>query len=135
MGIEVPFPFSAREVPFPLQGQGEDFETCPPSQTCRKINFDEERVEIRPGFAKDTWFLLVTGMKPYTNMRVELVPVMYVKRPEFWQIEVVGCLPGIGLTALAPYSVFVSLEGVIGTKGIEIMGATKSKKLFVPPNT
>ena len=42
MGMEVPFSFSARDVPAPLQGQGEDFEACPPSQACHKIYFDGE---------------------------------------------------------------------------------------------
>lgn len=99
-------------------------------QTARLIDFDQARVVAgtKPGY-----FLVVSGTKPYLNMEVHLSPLIYIRRPEYWGIEVIGTLPGIGLPATAPYHVFISLEGITGTKGVEVIGASKRKKINVPP--
>jgi hypothetical protein len=100
-------------------------------KSARLINFD--RAEVRPGFVPNTYFLIVSGTKPYLNMQVHLSPLIYIRQPEYWGIEVIGTLPGIGLPATAPYHVTISLQGILGTKGIEVIGATKRKKINVPP--
>jgi hypothetical protein len=98
---------------------------------CKVIAFTKSKVI--PGFLPKTYFLVVTGTKPCINMEVSLKPRKYVKKPDYWGIEVVGCLPGgICLTMTAPYAVHLGLKGVIGTKGIEVIGANKSKKHKVP---
>jgi hypothetical protein len=101
-------------------------------QSTRLINFD--RAEVRPGFLPRTYFLIVSGTKPYLNMQVHLSPLIYIKRPEYWGIEVIGTLPGIGLPALAPYHVSIPLDGITGTKGVEVIGANKRKKINVSPS-
>ena len=58
-------------------------------------------------------------------------PVIYIQQPEYWAIEVVGSLRGIGLPALAPYAVSIPLAGIIGTKGIEVVGATRSQRFDI----
>lgn len=106
--------------------------SLPVAKSCRVIDF--ENVQIRPGIVKDTWIVIVNGTKPCINMSVELVPLVYIDQPEYWGIEVVACLPGgICLTATAPYTISRPLDGVRGTKGIKIIGATKSEKYNVPP--
>jgi hypothetical protein len=100
------------------------------SQSARLINFTN--AQIRPGIVPNTWFLIVTGTKPYLNMTVRLSPLIYIRQPEYWGIEVIGTLSGIGLPVLAPYHVFISLEGIRGTKGIEVIGANKTKKINLP---
>jgi hypothetical protein len=101
------------------------------SKSVRRLNFN--RAEVRPGFVPRTYFLIVSGTKPYVNMEVHLSPLIYIRKPEYWGIEVIGTLPGIGLPALAPYHVSIPLDGITGTKGIEVIGATKRKKINVPP--
>ncbi|HMS86580.1 MAG TPA: hypothetical protein PKD12_23375 [Nitrospira sp.] len=108
------------------------FAELPKSEGCRLIDFTD--VEIRPGFLPNTYIVIVSGTKPYLNMTVNLVPLVYIRQPEFWGIEVVGCLPGIGLPAEAPYTVSLPLDGVRGSEGIEIIGATQSRKLRVGCN-
>src|SRR5829696_2675019 len=103
----------------------------PTPTSVRLINFT--RAEIHPGFVPNTWILVVSGKKPYANMTVRLSPLIYVRRPEFWEIEVIGSLPGIGLPMTAPYTVSLQLDGILGTKGIEVVGATKRKRIPVPP--
>lgn len=61
-----------------------------------------------------------------------LVPLVYLKRPDYWGIEVVGSLPGFSIPTTAPYSVSLPLDGILGTKGIEVIGANKRLKKPVP---
>ena len=100
------------------------------AQSVRRLNFT--KAEVRPGIVNNTFFLIVSGTKPCLNMQVRLSPLIYIKKPEYWGIEVIGTLSGLCLPAIAPYHVFIPLDGIIGTKGIEVIGATKSKKIKVP---
>lgn len=93
---------------------------------------DFTTAKVVPGFVSGTYFLIVSGTKPYLNMEVHLTPLIYIRQPEYWGIEVIGILHGIGLPATAPYSVHISLTGITGTKGIEVIGARKRKKINVP---
>ena len=103
---------------------------APTSTSVRLINFTKAR--IVPGIVNRTWILIVEGTKPCLNMTVRLIPLIYVKQPEYWGIEVTGTVPGFCLPATAPYSVSLPLDGIIGTKGIEVIGAKKKKKIDVP---
>ena len=103
-----------------------EFSSLPKAESCRLIDFD--RCEVRPGFLPGSYILIVEGMKPYANMQVDLVPLIYIQQPKYWGIEVVGCLRGIGLPVLTPYTVSIPLDGILGTKGIEVIGATTRKK-------
>ncbi len=111
-----------------------EFEALPQPSSCRLIDFDKDKTEVRPGIVSGTYILIVRGTKPYLNMQVNLVPLVYIRQPEYWGIEVIGCLPGgIGLPATEPYTAILPLNGTIGTKGIEVIGATCSEKILVPP--
>jgi hypothetical protein len=104
----------------------------PKADSQRLIDFERAQILTLESFAPQ-FVLRVTGTKPFLNMEVQLVPLVFVQQPEFWGIEVVGRLPGgIGLPALAPYDVSIPLSGIIGTKGIEVIGASRSKRIRVP---
>jgi hypothetical protein len=107
----------------------EAFLNAPTSGSVRLIDFDH--AEIHSGIVPGAYFLVVSGTKPYLNMTVELSPLVYIRRPEYWGIEVIGSLPGIGLPATAPYTVSIPLDGILGTKGIEVIGANKRQKINV----
>jgi hypothetical protein len=102
----------------------------PAAATSRRLPFT--KAVVRPGFVTNTHFLMVSGTKPYINMRVSLCPLVYVTTPDYWGIEVVGTLEGIGLPATAPYTEAIPLDGIIGHKGIEVIGSNKRKKIRVP---
>jgi hypothetical protein len=75
---------------------------------------------------------VVAGFAPFLNRRVLLQPVAYGSRPDYWRIEVVACLPSShSLTALQPFQLSLSLSGVIGSKGIEIVGDGRSERVDV----
>ena len=110
----------------------EVFTTASPSISCRLVVFDE--IRINAGIASDTFFLTVRGTAPCTNMSVSLIPYIYVQQPEYWQIEVVGCLDGgICLPVTKPYAVTIPLAHIRGTKGIEVIGANRMERRAVPP--
>jgi hypothetical protein len=105
-----------------------DYKGLPQSETCRLIDFEEAEVVILKSFPPQ-YVLVVSGEKPYLNMEVTLRPRVYIQQPEYWGIEVVGCLPGFGIPVMTPYTVSIRLAGLMGTEGIEVIGATRSEKI------
>ncbi len=98
------------------------------AQSCRVIGFESARIDA--GFVNG-FFLTVSGTKPDLNMDVDLRPVQYIRQPEYWAWEVVGCMNGIGLPTEAPFAVTVELRGAVGTKGIEVVGAGSKKRFDI----
>jgi len=81
--------------------------------------------------------LVVSGVTVY-QMDVSLVPLVYVSRPQYWGIQVVGSTgpdpgprPTQPITAI-PYSVELDLEGVTGTEGVEVIGESRTERIAVP---
>jgi len=109
-----------------------EFEALPSADSHRLIDFERAQV-VTLESDPPQFVLTVSGRKPYANMEVELSPLTYIQRPEYWGIEVVGHLPGgIGLPVITPYRVSLPLAGLLGTKGIEVIGASRSEKIDVP---
>jgi hypothetical protein len=104
---------------------------APPDTDCRVIDFESAQVFTEPTVPA-RHVLVVHGDKPYLNMQVDLIPLTYIRQPEYWGIQVVGCLPKVGLPAVAPYTVKLDLDGIIGTRGIEVIGANHAEKIDIP---
>ncbi|MDQ5820170.1 MAG: hypothetical protein M3540_01880 [Actinomycetota bacterium] len=98
------------------------------AESIRLIDFDDAEVVTLETFPP-LEILVVRGEKPYLNMSVALVPRVYIRQPEYWGIEVVGSTNGFVLPATAPYTVSLKLAGLVGTRGIEVVGATKTKTI------
>lgn len=95
--------------------------------TCRLIDFTEARIdEVSIDFHP---YLVVTGIKPYANMEVRLIPRCYIQRPDYWAIEVVGCISRIALPATVPFEVVLPLDWEGGRKGIRVVGANQSQTI------
>ncbi len=106
-----------------------EFVNAPASSSVTLLPFDQAKVIS--GIVPGKYILVVAGTKPYANMIVMLSPLIYIRKPEYWGIEVVGTLPGIGIPKLTPYVVTIPLDGIIGSKGIEVIGSNKTKKINV----
>ena len=104
----------------------ETLERLPSAQSSRLIDFDS--VEIVSGILDDTYFLIVSGEKPWVTMTVALQPLVYVTRPDYWEIEVVATQIGIGLPMVAPYQAVLDISPYRGDRGIEIVGAKRREK-------
>ena len=103
----------------------------PASQSCGLLDFD--KAEVRPGIVNGTWILVVRGDAPCANMRIELVPLIYIQRPDYWEIEVVGCVAGpVCLPQTKLFTEALPLDGVLGTAGIEVVGASRRQQIRVP---
>jgi len=76
-------------------------------------------------------YLVVSGYKPFSSMDVVLLPVTYIRQPEYWEIQVLGCVKTIGMPVLTPYTASLRLGGTIGTKGVEVVGATRRLRIDV----
>lgn len=105
----------------------------PISSSVRLVPVTE--VKLRDGFANDTYFLMAWGEKPYKAMEVEIVPMIYVRRPEWWQVDIVGSLKGDRETSAVTGEYFVSREiWFWGTKGIEVRGKDFIHRIDKPEN-
>jgi len=57
----------------------------------------------------------------------------YSGRPALWRTAVIGCVKnGLVLPITTPYYVTMLLDQFVGTKGIEIVGASRSIRRGVP---
>ena len=101
------------------------FDSLPCALACRRIDFD--LIEVREP-ERGGRLLLVSGIKPWADLRVSLEPMAYRQLPDFWMIEVVGRLSASGLPALVDFCVALPLDSFQGRLGIEIVGATKMER-------
>jgi hypothetical protein len=110
----------------------EGYESLPRAGSYRLLNFEWAEVVTLESFPPQ-FLLRVGGTKPYANMSVDLSPLVYIRQPEYWGIEVVGRFRGgILLPAEVPYDVSLPLSGITATRGVEVIGANYSEKLEVP---
>jgi len=108
----------------------EEFVALKAASSVRIINFD--KAEVRPGFVPGTFILIVSGEAPCANMEISLSPLIYVRCPDYWGIEVIGSLPGgFCLPAIKPFMLAIDLAGITGSRGIEVIGANRSEKFEV----
>ena len=90
---------------------------------------DIDTAQLNAGIVNGTYFLTATGTKPWATMKVLFIPLVYVHRPEYWGIQVVGIQCGIGLPTTAPFEVSEEVTQYLGTKGVEVIGANKTIKV------
>ena len=113
---------------------GADPRPRPPSDyECSPTSFEQAAVEAADGGGSaPRWNLTVSGA---ATGPVYLLPVTYVRQPEYWRIDVAVCTPpGVGIPQVVrPYSLTIDLTGVLGTKGVEVVGQDRSVRLDVPP--
>lgn len=117
----------------PLGEAVEAFEMLPLARTCRRIDFDYVAIEAQP--SSGVALLVVGGIKEWLNLIVELQPRCYPVRPDFWAIEVVAVLPGFAVRGDVDFHIVLPLTGFVGDRGIEIVGATKAERRWLPLNS
>jgi hypothetical protein len=101
------------------------------AQSIRRIPF--KTAKVVPGIVSGTHILIVSGETACINMKVRLSPLIYIRCPEYWGIEVIGTLAGHCIVGIVPtpYTVSIQLTGITGSKGIEVLGAGQSKRIKV----
>jgi hypothetical protein len=114
------------------EAQLADHRALPPPASFRLISYDRAEVltlESNP----PQYVLQVSGLKPSASMKVSLMPLVYVRQPEYWEIEVVGGLYSPAIPVKTPYTVSLPLGGTLGSRGIQVIGANRSDTFEVPP--
>jgi hypothetical protein len=101
------------------------------SRTCQLMDFDAH--QIVGGVAGGTWLLIVEGEKPNQLVHVELRPMTYVVRPEYWEIEVLGCLAPETSDLRQRFQAKLDITAHLGTRGIVLIGGTVAEKIDWPP--
>jgi hypothetical protein len=105
------------------------------TEGTRLVDFERADV-ITPMIEPPRPRLVVSGVT-VVPMRVSLVPLVYVSRPPYWGIQVVGSTgdetgprPVHPITSV-PYSVELELAGITGTEGVEVIGASRTERIAV----
>jgi hypothetical protein len=66
-------------------------------------------------------------------MEVSLSHEAYQGRPAYWRTVVIGCVKnGLLMPIAAPYYITMNLDRFVGTKGVEIVGASRAVRRAVP---
>ena len=101
------------------------------SGSCEALDFDS--IDIEWYRDRGLYVLTVRGTKPYTNMEVSLSHKGYSGRPAYWQTVVVGCVKNfLAIPIPSHYYVTMPLDRFVGSKGVEIIGASGSVRRKVP---
>jgi heat shock protein HslJ len=121
---------AAALIPFSGSAAGAQDRPAPPPPNCFTIDFDRAAVDRVPGPQGTVRHrLTVSGNQPYFHMDVRLEPLVYVQQPDYWGIEVTGCMPGdVGLPVAVPYTVTYEFAGTLGTRGIEVIGSNHTER-------
>jgi hypothetical protein len=98
---------------------------------------DFEFAELRQLPMQDDLYLLVRGTLPANSIDVKLAPRVYFDRPDYWGIEVAAIMqqPSNENTPvddkLVGFEKSVPLSGIIGNRGITVIGANQIKRIEI----
>lgn len=98
------------------------------------IPLDFRKASVSPGDAPGVLVLTVTGDKPRDaagGAAIKLQPLKYDSQPEYWKIEVLWDPENATIPVVGRFTASISLDGIRGTKGIEVVGQTRSQKLSI----
>lgn len=104
----------------------------------RIIDFD--KAEIRTVAFQDSLYLWVSGTLPGPNLEVRLAPRHYTDRPDYWAIEVAAMRPsGTGANPIDThdpqmFECAIPLIGVLGVRGITVVGANRVQRIKLTAN-
>jgi hypothetical protein len=98
---------------------------------------DFEIAELRQVAMQDDLYLLVRGILPASDFEVKLAPRVYYDRPDYWGIEVAAIARSKALDPEAEteqalhFEKSVPLSGIIGNRGITVIGANQIKRIDI----
>jgi hypothetical protein len=98
------------------------------------VPLDFRKAVVAPGQAPGSLMLTVSGDKPRDAQRgaaVKLEPVNYKSQPEYWKIEVLWDAANANVPFVTPFTVSIAVDQCRGTKGIEVVGQSRSQKISI----
>ena len=98
---------------------------------CQPVDFTG--IDIKYNRQMGYYQLTVTGIKKFANMNVSFSHQSYGARPAYWTSMVVGCWKNFVVIPIpTPFYVTMPLTQFVGTRGVEILGATMRVRRNVP---
>lgn len=82
----------------------------------------------------DRLILTVTGQKSTPATEVELVPMVYVHRPDYWAIQVHGKQDGPSPDVLTPYTETLDVSSTVGHNGLIVQGSDEKIQQLETPS-
>ena len=98
------------------------------------VPLDFRKAAVAPGATPGSLTLTVSGDKPSDaegGAPVKLQPVTYTVQPEYWKIEELWDPTDSIFPVISSFSASLSLDGIRGSKGIEVVGQTKRQKISI----
>ena len=105
-----------------------------PGHQSNWVPLDFRKAVVDAGQEPGSLVLTVTGDKPRDAQRgspVKLEPLTYATQPEYWKIEVLWDSANANLPMVTPFKVSILLDRIRGTKGVEVVGQTRSQKISI----
>ncbi|WP_444901418.1 hypothetical protein ACJJIG_18030 [Microbulbifer sp. SSSA007] len=92
---------------------------------------DFTKFKVIKGHSGD--YVLTVWGKNDPDIIPSLEPRIYVVKPDYYEIEVIGVLSGgVPSKKVKKFPLSIDLKNYMGEKGIEVIGATKSVKWDLP---
>jgi hypothetical protein len=98
------------------------------------VPLDFRKAVVVPGQTPGSLVLTVSGDKPRDALHgatVKLEPKRYESQPEYWKIEVLWDTSNATVPFVKPFTVSIPLDGITGTKGVEVVGQSRSQKISI----
>jgi hypothetical protein len=96
------------------------------------VPLDFRKAVVSPGEQPGTLVVTVTGDTPRSSLRgaaVKLKPLTYDSQPEYWKFEVLWDATNATVPIVTPFTVSLAVDQFRGTKGIEVVGQSRSQKI------
>ncbi len=91
------------------------------------VDFTSVNIEPQPDGSK---VIVVKGETPSCSSfgnPVKLEPAAYVVKPDYWRIELLWDRAEAIFQTVEPFEARLNLQGVSGTKGVEIVGRSRAE--------
>jgi hypothetical protein len=98
------------------------------------IPLDFRKAVVAPGETPGALVLTVSGVTPRDaagGAKIKLEPKSYQAIPEYWKIELLWDPSNANVPFVTPFTVSIPLETFRGTKGVEVVGQSRSQKISI----
>jgi hypothetical protein len=96
---------------------------------------DFDRVEVISSTSEPQQYtLLVSGALSSPSIEIDLHPIVYIDRPEYWEVQVVATEVAFLPPPPTYFVAALPLARATGTLGVEVVGATRRMRRDVPPS-
>ena len=91
---------------------------------ARTVDGFKAQTSVNGGIINETYLLTIVGKKPNLNTWADIRPLVYTKKPDYWEIKVLDCRNGgIVIPQVSGYTLLKEISQTVGHKGIKLIWA------------